>query len=26
LIRKLGTLQRVQLSSVEDKVRFWLGL
>ena len=26
LIRKLGMLQRVQLSSVEDKVRFWLEL
>ncbi len=26
LIRKLGTLQPVQLSSVEGRVRFWLGL
>lgn len=26
LIRKLGMLQPVQLSSVEDRVRFWLGL
>ena len=26
LIRKLGTLQPVQISAVEDKVRFWLGL
>ena len=26
LIRKLGMLQSVQLSSVEDRVRFWLGL
>ena len=26
LIRKLGTLQSVQLSSVEDRLRFWLGL
>jgi mRNA interferase MazF len=26
LIRKLGILQSVQLSSVEDRVRFWLGL
>jgi mRNA interferase MazF len=26
LIRKLGILQSEQLSSVEDAVRFWLGL
>src|SRR5712691_8031643 len=26
LIRKLGTLQPGQLSSVEDAVRFWLGV
>ena len=26
LIRKLGTLQSGQLSSIEDAVRFWLGL
>jgi mRNA interferase MazF len=26
LIRKLGTLQPGQLSSLEDAVRFWLGL
>ena len=26
LIRKLGIVQPMQLSSVEDRVRFWLGL
>ena len=26
LIRKLGIVQPVQLSSIEDRVRFWLGL